>query len=146
MNGDPTTPSIAYERPLRVAVAAAREAGAVLLAEFHRPGGPRGGTHHCEADPLAENLIRARLGAEFPEHGVRGEELSDRDRQARDADRHVWVIDPNDGTAAFVRGHRGSCVSIALLRSGKPVLGVVFAYAAPDDAGDLFAWAEGRSS
>src|SRR5581483_1943272 len=33
--------------------------------------------------------------------------------------------------------------SIALLRDGRRVLGVVFAYCAPDDAGDLFTWAEG---
>ena len=34
-------------------------------------------------------------------------------------------------------------MSIALLRDGRPVLGVVYAYAAPDDNGDLFTWAEG---
>ena len=44
---------------------------------------------------------------------------------------------------AFLKGHRGSAVSVALLRAGQPVLGVVFAYAAPDGDGDLFAWAEG---
>src|SRR5204863_2038702 len=38
---------------------------------------------------------------------------------------------------------RGSAVSIALLRHGVPVLGVVYAFSAPDDAGDLIAWAEG---
>jgi ADP-ribosylglycohydrolase/fructose-1,6-bisphosphatase/inositol monophosphatase family enzyme len=133
---------VSYERPLRVAVAAAREAGAVLQAEFHRPGGPRGGGGHCAADAQAEALIRDRLGAEFPQYGMRGEEL-DRDCPPQDAERHVWVIDPNDGTAAFLKGHRGPSVSIALLRNGLPVLGVVFAYAAPDDNGDLFAWAEG---
>ena len=136
-------PTASYERPLRVAIAAAREVGAVLLAEFHRPDGPRGAGGHCDADAQAEAIIRARLSAEFPEHGVRGEELPEQDCPPRDPDRHTWLIDPNDGTAAFLKGHRGSAVSVALLRNGKPVLGVVYAYAAPDDGGDLFAWGDG---
>jgi ADP-ribosylglycohydrolase len=53
------------------------------------------------------------------------------------------LVDPNDGTSAYLKGYRGSAVSIALLRDGMPVLGVVNAYAAPDNDGDLFAWAEG---
>src|SRR3989304_4364715 len=40
-------------------------------------------------------------------------------------------------------GRGGSAVSIGLLAGGTPRLGVVFAFAHPDDAGDLFAWAEG---
>jgi hypothetical protein len=36
----------------------------------------------------------------------------------------------------------GASVSIALLRDGRPILGVVYAYCAQDDAGDMFAWAE----
>jgi len=57
--------------------------------------------------------------------------------------RHTWLVDPNDATSAYLKGYRGSAVSIALLRDGVPVLGVVNAYAAPDNDGDLFAWAEG---
>ncbi len=41
------------------------------------------------------------------------------------------------------QGYRGSAVSIALLRGGVPVLGVVHALNAPDDEGDRFVWAEG---
>jgi ADP-ribosylglycohydrolase len=53
------------------------------------------------------------------------------------------MVDPDDGTAAFEKGFRGASVSIALLRDGRPVLGVVHAYCAPDDTGDWFTWAEG---
>ena len=53
------------------------------------------------------------------------------------------MVDPNDGTRAYLKGFRGSAVSIGLLCDGVPVLGVVFAYAAPDNRGDLFGWAEG---
>lgn len=53
-------------------------------------------------------------------------------------------MDPNDGTRDYLEGRRGSSVSIGLVAGGLPVLGVVFAFAYPDDDGDLFAWAQGQ--
>ena len=53
------------------------------------------------------------------------------------------MVDPHDGTRAFLEGRRGSAVSVALLRQGKPVLGVVYAPSSPDRGPDLIAWAEG---
>src|SRR5207302_720387 len=118
---------------------AAREAGELLRREFHRPGGPRGhGAHHAEADTEAEGLIRGRLLSAFP-WGYRGEETG----YAGADGPHLWLVDPNDGTAAFLRGMRGSAVSIAALRDVVHGLGVVYAFAYPDDRGDLSAWAEG---
>ncbi|HEY7067331.1 MAG TPA: inositol monophosphatase family protein [Chloroflexota bacterium] len=131
-----------YARALETAIGLAREAGALLRAEFHRPGGPRGGRGHAPADDEAEALIRRGLLAAFPDWGYRGEETRPH-LPAQDAAGHVWLVDPNDGTAAFLRGQRGSAVSIGLVRGGVPVLGVVYAFCAPDDAGDFFAWAEG---
>jgi fructose-1,6-bisphosphatase/inositol monophosphatase family enzyme len=55
----------------------------------------------------------------------------------------LWVVDPNDGTGACLKGFRGSAVSIALLEAGEPVLGVVYAFNHPDDSGDLITWARG---
>ena len=52
-------------------------------------------------------------------------------------------MDPNDGTRDYLKGRRGSAVSIGLLLGEVPRVGVVFAFAYPDDEGDLFAWAEG---
>ncbi len=128
---------------LEVAVAAAREAGAMLLAEFHRPGGPRGAGGHAPIDGEVELVLRARLGDAFPDHGIRAEEHPELDKAPDHADGPTWLIDPNDGTAPFQRGHRGASISIGLIRGGEPVLGVVYAYAAPDGGGDLVAWAEG---
>lgn len=54
-----------------------------------------------------------------------------------------WLVDPHDGTAAFLDGHRGTAVSIALLHRGVPVLGVVHAPLSPDWGADTIAWAEG---
>src|SRR5215472_8184804 len=62
-----------YERPLAVAVEAAREAGAMLREEFHRPGGPRGSGGHADIDAQAEARIRGRLLRACP-WGYLGEE------------------------------------------------------------------------
>ncbi len=128
-----------YEKALAVAIDAAQEAGRLLRADFHRPGGPRGSGEHADADVEAERLIRARLTAAMPDWGYLGEETG----SAPGTSDHMWAVDPNDGTRFYLKGYRGSAVSIAVLRGGRPVLGVVFAFAFPDDKGDLIAWAEG---
>jgi ADP-ribosylglycohydrolase/fructose-1,6-bisphosphatase/inositol monophosphatase family enzyme len=128
------------EAALSLAVDAARQAGALLRADLHRPGGARGGGDKAEADTEAEREIRSRLMAAFPRWGYRGEETG---VQAGQAGEPIWLVDPNDGTRDYLAGRRGSAVSIGLVHEGRPVLGVVFAFAYPDDAGDLFAWAEG---
>ncbi|HYK92283.1 MAG TPA: inositol monophosphatase family protein [Acidobacteriota bacterium] len=133
---------IEYERALAIAIEAAREAGDLLRADFHRPGGPRGSGHHAEADEEAEGLIRSRLTQEMPDWGYLGEETG----FAAGTSEHMWAVDPNDGTKFYLRGYRGSSVSIAVLRAATPVLGVVYAFAYPDDCGDLIAWAEGCGS
>src|SRR5207237_6293283 len=93
-------------------------------------------------DREAETLIRQRLLAAFPAWDYLGEETGAAPAAGGDGS-HRWLVDPNDGTSAYLRGFRGSAVSIGLLRGGVPVLGVVFAFAHPDDHGDLLAWAEG---
>jgi len=129
-----------YASELALAERAAREAGALLRAELHRSGGPRGSGTHADADVEAERIIRdVLLGA--TSWSYLGEETGR--AQGSDAE-HVWVVDPNDGTGFFVHGSRGSTVSIGALRGGVPILGVVFAFAYPDDEGDLIAWAEGQ--
>jgi ADP-ribosyl-[dinitrogen reductase] hydrolase len=128
------------EAALALAIDAAKEAGALLRADFHRPGGARGGGDKADADTEAERGIRARLTAAFPRFGYRGEETG---VQAGEPGEPIWLVDPNDGTRDYLAGRRGSAVSIGLVHDGRPVLGVVFAFAYPDDAGDLFAWAEG---
>ncbi len=128
-----------YQHVLAAAMEAARAAGALLREDFYRPDGPRGAGDHADADAEAERLIRDRLRAASP-WGLRGEELG----TAPGSDpSHLWLIDPNDGTRAYLKGWRGSSVSIGLLRGTTPVLGVVYAFCYPDDAGDLIAWAEG---
>ena len=133
----------AYADALALAIEAARAAAAILRQDFHRAGGPRGGGRHADADDEAQLAIAARLLPYDESWGWRGEEPEPPYRAPTDAPAHLWLIDPNDGTDSYLRGLRGSSVSIALLREGMPVLGVVLASVAPDDDGDLFAWAEG---
>jgi ADP-ribosylglycohydrolase/fructose-1,6-bisphosphatase/inositol monophosphatase family enzyme len=125
---------------LEAAVAAARQAGDRLRAELHRAGGPRGHVDKADVDTEAELVIRDVLTRAFPDFGYLGEETG---RSAPKPGAPVWLVDPNDATRDYLLGRRGSSVSIGLVREGRPVLGVVYAFAYPDDRGDLFAWAEG---
>ncbi len=118
---------------------AALEAGELLRADLHRPGGARGAIDKAEADVEAELLIRERLLAALPGSGFLGEETG---RVVGAPGEPLWVVDPNDGTRDYLRGRRGSAVSIALIVDARPALGVVYAFAYPDDSGDQFAGAE----
>src|SRR5262249_43497157 len=128
-------------RALETAEAAAVSAGEILRRDFHPPGGPRGHVDKAEADPEAEAIIPGRPTPPLPPWGDPGEETG---RAAGDPAEPIWVVDPNDGTRDYLKGLRGSAVSIALVHEGRPVLGMVHAFASPDDAGDRFAWAEGE--
>ncbi|HEX4179717.1 MAG TPA: histidinol-phosphatase [Caulobacteraceae bacterium] len=74
-----------------------------------------------EADQGAERAIRQRISERFPEHGVIGEEYGE-DRP--DAE-FVWVLDPIDGTRAFISGLPLWTTLIALRYQGEPVLGSI---------------------
>jgi fructose-1,6-bisphosphatase/inositol monophosphatase family enzyme len=126
-----------YQNELACAIDAALGAGALLRRAFHAE--PDSSADH---DLEAETGIHQALMSAFPQYGYRGEEMGPA-ALPQDDDNHLWLVDPNDGTSSFKQGYRGAAVSIALLRNGRPVLGVVYAYCAPDDNGDLFTWAEG---
>jgi len=74
-----------------------------------------------EADRAAERAIRDLIGRRFPDHGIIGEEYG-----AEGADREfVWVIDPVDGTRAFISGLPTWGTIIGLYRNGRAVMGLV---------------------
>lgn len=72
-------------------------------------------------DRAVEERLREMIADRFPQHGILGEEGED---VAPGADQ-VWVLDPIDGTAAFVAGVPMHGTLIALLRAGVPVLGII---------------------
>jgi histidinol-phosphatase len=73
-----------------------------------------------EADVRCEIAIREILEARFPAHGFFGEETGSRDAEAES----LWLVDPIDGTKAFVREYPMFSTQIALMRRGEIVLGV----------------------
>lgn len=74
-----------------------------------------------KADRAAERVISQALQARFPDHGIVGEEYGTRDG----AGRYNWVVDPIDGTRAFIMGSPLWGTLIGLLDHGKPALGIM---------------------
>jgi myo-inositol-1(or 4)-monophosphatase len=74
-----------------------------------------------DADREAERVVRGMIGAVYPTHGVIGEEFG---AERPDAD-YRWVIDPVDGTRAFVCGVSTWATLIGLERAGKAELGLI---------------------
>jgi len=102
-------------------------AGAAILPLFRGDHGltnklgPDGFDPVTEADKAAERAIRKLIAERHPDHGVIGEEYGE-DRP--DAE-FVWVLDPVDGTRAFIAGLPLWCVLIGLRWQGRPVLGSI---------------------
>ena len=73
-----------------------------------------------EADVETEKVIRGIISARFPDHGFYGEETG---QSAIDAE-YLWLVDPIDGTKAFVREYPFFSTQIALMHRGKLIVGV----------------------
>ena len=110
--------------PLSAAVKAADAAGAVIR-QYFRTGVPTDVKADYSpvtlADRGAERAMRDILAAAFPEHGILGEEDG---LQNAGAD-YCWVLDPIDGTRAFITGRPIFGTLIGLLHHGVPVLGII---------------------
>lgn len=74
-----------------------------------------------EADRQAEVTIRALISARYPDHGVMGEEYGFQPGNSS----FTWVIDPIDGTRAFMCGMAQWGTLIALNDGSRPIVGVV---------------------
>ena len=74
-----------------------------------------------EADKGAERAIREMLTRERPDDGVLGEEYP----ETKGSSGYRWVLDPVDGTRAFITGRHEWGSLIALEQGGKPVLGIL---------------------
>jgi len=109
------------------ALAAARAAGGAILPHFRAPiavddkGGARGYDPVTEADRGAEDVIRAAIRRDYPDHGIEGEERG----VERGTGPLSWVIDPIDGTRSFILGQLHWATLIALNDGTRPVVGVV---------------------
>jgi myo-inositol-1(or 4)-monophosphatase len=109
--------------------AAVREAGALALAMFQTPlkswtKGPSS-SPVCEADIAVDNLLRERLAAVDSGFAWLSEETAD--DPARLAARYVWIVDPIDGTRAYLAGRPEWAVSAALVANGRPTTACLYA-------------------
>jgi myo-inositol-1(or 4)-monophosphatase len=113
-------------------LSAAREAGALAL-EYFNPGGrttahvvtKAGGSPVTDADLAADALLKRRLQGAWTDAGWLSEEtVDDFERLSR---RSLIIVDPIDGTRAFVTGDPRWVVSVALVVEERPVAGVVYA-------------------
>jgi myo-inositol-1(or 4)-monophosphatase len=106
----------------------AKEAGAVALGYFNTRDTLVVETKRDPQDVVSiadrevENLIRARVADLHAADGFLGEEYG----LVEGHSGYTWVVDPIDGTSPFVNGMPNWCVSIAVLRDGEPVVGVIF--------------------
>jgi myo-inositol-1(or 4)-monophosphatase len=105
---------------------AATAAGALAMEE--RAKGLRitskaGGSPVTSADLAVDAMLKARLLAARPDHGWLSEETPDTpDRLGR---RRIFVVDPIDGTVAFMKDRPWWCVPIAIVEDGVPVAAVI---------------------
>jgi histidinol phosphatase-like enzyme (inositol monophosphatase family) len=100
---------------------------AAILPFFRRPlevenkGGAKGFDPVTAADRAAERAMRRAIAGRFPDHGIFGEELG----MAPGKGRHRWVLDPIDGTRAFIMGSPLWGTLIGLVDGDKPVVGLM---------------------
>ncbi len=111
----------------RFALQLAEAAGRVILPRFARlpevmekEGGEKGFDPVTEADREAESIMRRMIAEAFPDHGISGEEMEER----KTASPYRWVLDPLDGTRAFIYGLPTWMTLVALLHEDRPVIGV----------------------
>lgn len=100
--------------------------GAVILPYFRRPLAVKNKASGAGFDPVtaadraAERAIRAAISKTFPDHGILGEEFA----AVHGASRNQWIVDPIDGTRAFIMGSPLWGTLIGLVDNGQPVLGL----------------------
>jgi myo-inositol-1(or 4)-monophosphatase len=107
---------------------AVREAGDLALTTFntslkHWTKGKDSPV--SEADIAVDNLLRERLLAIAPDAGWLSEETDD--DHARLTKHRVWVVDPIDGTRAYIAGLVDWTISVALVEDGRPIVAALFA-------------------
>ena len=116
---------ISLKSALATAVKAARAAGKLMHANWHKPKRVNSAEAHdikLELDVQCQALIEKTLATAFPQIPVLGEEGSTGDTTAE----YRWVIDPIDGTVNYFYGLPHACVSIALEHRNKSVVGVIY--------------------
>lgn len=116
-----------YRADLALAIEAAQEAGALAMRYFGTDMDVRDKSPNnpvSEADLAVDALLKSKLGTARPDYGWLSEETAD--DHSRLSARKVWVVDPIDGTRAFIKAKPHFTICIGLLDQSNSVVGVVF--------------------
>jgi myo-inositol-1(or 4)-monophosphatase len=110
------------------AIEAVGQAGELALRRFRT--GIKGwrktdGTPVSEVDLELDDLLRRRLLRVNPHYGWHSEES----QASTPMEGRFWLVDPLDGTSAFLGGSDSWCIALALIEDGRPILGVIHAAA-----------------
>jgi len=108
-------------------VSAVRDAGALAMQYFGTQPTTwqkKGGTPVSEADIAVNTLFRRQLAETRPDYGWLSEETED--DLTRLTRRRVWVVDPIDGTRAFLDGLPHFCHAVALVECGRPIMAALY--------------------
>ncbi|MBE3594302.1 MAG: inositol monophosphatase [Candidatus Carbobacillus altaicus] len=79
-----------------------------------------------EIDREVEEWIAERIKETYPEHGMLGEEGTEREGSSAGGSIYRWIVDPIDGTTNFIHQRINFCISIALYHGDEGVVGVVY--------------------
>lgn len=116
-------------RHLEEVVVIATDAGRRILEVYERRyevSDKKDGSPLTEADSLAHTLIVERLSVLTPDVPILSEESAAVDHAVRSQWHTFWLVDPLDGTKEFINHNGEFTVNIALIKDGRPVLGVVY--------------------
>jgi len=100
------------------------QAGQILMGHYgqiHQIEHKSPGDIVTEADKSSEQFVTETIQASYPNHAILGEEYG----LSKGKSDYCWAIDPLDGTANYAKHFPVFAVSISLLESGNPVLGVI---------------------
>jgi myo-inositol-1(or 4)-monophosphatase len=124
----PATEVVDAERAAAQLAECVREAGVLALSMFQTPiknWTKEGASPVSEADIAVDRLLRERLTGEGSGVGWLSEESVD--DATRLGARYVWIVDPIDGTRAYLAGLPDWTVSAALVEDGRPIAACLYA-------------------
>lgn len=135
--------SDAFQDELSLIAEAAREAGTIAMHYFRRDPEvwwKEGRSPVSKADLEVDRFLRRALMGARPDYGWLSEETVD--NKDRLKAKRTFVVDPIDGTRAFIDGRKVWCVSVAVVEDGRAIAGVLGCPA----SGEFFSAAQGAGA
>ncbi|MEO0410878.1 MAG: 3'(2'),5'-bisphosphate nucleotidase CysQ [Pseudomonadota bacterium] len=120
-------PDAALAADLKTVIAAAKAGGALAAKHFKttiKIWDKAKGDPVTEIDLAVNDLLETALRSARPSYGWLSEET--KDTPQRLSAKRAWVVDPIDGTRAYIKGLPEYCISIACVEDGQPLLGVLY--------------------